>query len=160
KIVEIFNSNGSPYVLSSTANASVVPETKSSFSIASSNDAYMLPSTYGSMYPAAHVMPTSGNPSEVDRTLILSLYCSLLNTSKTMETPSFSASKSSMISFTTLLCCAELPSGQRCINSTVLSPELDSLEPLPSPSPPQAANNKPVTNNTAINVTAFLKLIC
>src|SRR5699024_9204064 len=112
------------------------------------------------MYPAAHVIPTSGNSSEVDRTLILSLYCSLLNTSKSMETPSFSASKSSMNSFTTLLCCAELPSGQRCINSNVLSPQLDSHEPLSSTSQPQAANNKPVTNNTAINVTSFPKLIC
>src|SRR5699024_4429432 len=42
---EIYNSNGIPYVVSSTENASSVPDTKSSSSITSSRDAYMSPST-------------------------------------------------------------------------------------------------------------------
>src|SRR5699024_6155585 len=42
---EIYNSNGIPYVVTSTENASSEPDTKSSSSITSSRDAYMSPST-------------------------------------------------------------------------------------------------------------------
>src|SRR5699024_8242249 len=42
---ERFNSNGTPDDVSSTENASSVPDTKSSSSITASRDAYMSPST-------------------------------------------------------------------------------------------------------------------
>src|SRR5699024_11809067 len=108
----------------------------------------------------AQVIPTSGSSSEVERTLILSLYCSLLNTSTSTLMSGFSSSKSDIISFTILCCCAELPSGHKCINSTVLLPsEPDPFDPVDSslsPVPTHAARIEAAAVKTNKLETAFL----